>query len=218
MVLFLEHISLSCKVKPIKHPFPYLQIEDMYDQEELRYIWQELDFLTYSQKLKPPKETGSAEKNGKLLKNNFCLFLDDLYNDRNISNILTVNRKLFSERYLSEFSNLNHAYNLIYHTNFDATLISYYANGGYYEPHKDKAVYTALTWLYKEPKKFYGGDFNFDEYDIKIKIKNNMTIIFPSFVTHSVDEVFMNSEEIDGMGRYCMTQFMFLNSNSVNNF
>ena len=49
-------------------PFPFLEIENMYDDDQLKLIWQELEFLNQSDKFKSPEETGSAEKDGKTLK------------------------------------------------------------------------------------------------------------------------------------------------------
>lgn len=198
----------------IKNPFPYLKIENIYNDEELRLIWQELDFLTHPQKLKPPEKTYSAKDNhGNVLKNNSAIFLEDTYTNRELSNILTINRKIFTDPFVPEFADLNFAYNLFYHTNFDSTMISYYENGGYYKPHFDGAVYTILTWFFREPKQFTGGNFSFSDFNEKIEIQNNMTVIFPSFVNHSVEEVKMEKSDFSGYGRYCMTQFVYMNSN-----
>lgn len=192
-------------------PFPYLIVEDMYSDEELLLIWQELDFLSYRNKLRPPEKCGSAMKDGEYLKNNSGIYLDNIYLDRSISNILSINPKLYSENIMKAFSDICFAYGNIAHTNYDTTLISYYENGGYYKPHRDTAIYTAITWFYKEPKCFSGGDFNFSEYGVKVRIKNNTTILFPSFVEHSVDEIIMDDNDKNfRKGRYCMAQFSYI--------
>jgi len=193
-------------------PFPFLEIENMYDDAELKLIWQELEFLNQLNKLEDPEKTGSAEEDGKLLKKNSGLYLDNLYKTRNISNILTVNKNLFESHILEEFSSLCFLYENINQTNDDTTLISYYDNGGYYKSHRDNALYTAITWFFKEPKNFTGGDFYFTDYNYKIEIKNNKTILFPSVINHSVDEVMMLDENNCGCGygRYAMTQFLHL--------
>jgi hypothetical protein len=138
--------------------------------------------------------------------------LDEIYSRREISNILLINKKIFDKQILEHFSSLNFCYKNIQKTNHDQTLISYYENEGYYKEHADQSLYSAITWFFKEPKSFYGGDFYFNEYDIKVEIKHNMTIIFPSFVKHSVDEIKMdkNTEEFSGYGRYSMTQFLYI--------
>ena len=191
-------------------PFPFLEIENMYDDDQLKLIWQELEFLNQSDKFESPEKTGSAKHKGEILKKNTGLYLDDLYKSRNISNILTVNKNLFLPYILEEFSSLCFLYENIKHTNEDTTLISYYDNGGYYKPHQDHALYSAVTWFFKEPKKFDGGDFYFTDYNLKIKVKNNKTVLFPSVIHHSVDEILMNTDSCSGYGRYVMAQLLHL--------
>ena len=197
-------------ITKVEDPFPYLKIENMYSDEELDLISQELVFLNHKNKLESPEQTGSAIENDIVLKQNTGLFLDDLYKKREISNILTINRKLFDDEYLKSYASLNFGYKSILECNCDATLISYYENGGHYRPHKDKSIHTALTWFFKIPRLFKGGNLIFSEYDHTIEIDHNMTIIFPSFVLHSVEEVSMEENLPHGFGRYCMSQFMSL--------
>lgn len=197
-------------ITKVQNPFPYLKIENMYSEEELELIAEELKFLTYPEKLEEPLLSGTATEDGKPLKENRALFLDDLYKKREISNILKVNRKLFFPEYLNSYASLNFGYESIKECDRDCTLISYYENGGHYKPHKDTAIHTALTWFFREPKLFEGGDFYFSKYNEKIEIKHNMTIVFPSFVLHSVDEVTMPENLPPGFGRYCMTQFFLM--------
>lgn len=193
----------------VKHPFPYLKIENLYSIEELELIAQELDFLTYPDKLENPLSTGTAkDSENNPLKENRGLFLDDLYSKRCISNILKVNRKIFQLEYLESFSDLCFGYQSIKRCNHDTTLINYYENGGYYKPHKDESLYTAVTWFFREPRLFEGGNFYFSDYNEKIEIQHNMAVIFPSFVKHSVEEVKMQSDLPKGYGRYSMSQFI----------
>jgi len=198
-------------ILPFKEPFPHLIIENTYNNQELNSIWQELEFLTYQNKLESPTKTNSAKDNdGNDLKLNHGLFLDDCYKKREISNILTTNRKIFDKQILETFANLSFGYKQILHCNSDTTLISYYENEHYYLPHKDKSLFSILTWFYKTPKSFIGGDLVFTEYDYEIKIKNNMTLFFPSYLYHSVTKIesVHTYPEFSGYGRYCMTQFL----------
>lgn len=192
-------------------PIPFLKISNTFTELELKLIWQELDFLTHPIKLLPPEKCGTAfDENKKPLKNNQGLYLDTLYSRRELSNILSINPKIFSEDILDIFSSLSFGYRNIHLTNHDQTLISYYDVGGYYKPHQDHALYSSLTWFYKEPKQFSGGDFYFSDYNIKINIENNTTIIFPSFLNHSVDKIESQSDIPLGYGRYVMAQFLQL--------
>lgn len=194
----------------IKNPFPFLQIENTYSTDELELIWQELEFLNCLDKLEPPEKTGTAVEDGIPLKNNSGLFLDDIYVKRNISNILTLNRRLFDPEILNVFSDLSFGYGSIKKTNDDTTLISYYENSNYYNPHEDVSMFTGVTWFFKEPKAFTGGNFYFSDYNLKIEVQNNMTVLFPSFVKHAVDEIVLKDDSLPGHGRYCMSQFVYI--------
>jgi hypothetical protein len=196
---------------PIKDPFPHLLIEDIYSDEELIYIWKELNFLTAKNILNPPHLTGSATEDGKCLKNNNAVFLDDFYTNRDSSYILNLNAKIFDKKILNCYSELSFGYNSIKKINHDRTIISYYQNGDYYDSHSDASLYTAITWFYKEPKKYKGGDLIFSEYDYLVIAKNNSTILFPSFVFHKVEKVIIEENKIfTGNARYSMSQFLYL--------
>lgn len=204
---------MTLKIHQIKNPFPFLQIENLYSEDELILLWKEFDFLTHPDKLELPENTGSAldEETKVPLKKNKGLFLDDLYSSRNISNILTITKQLFSPVILNAFSELSFGYENIKYTNKDATLLSYYENSEYYKSHRDEALYTAVTWFFKEPKSFSGGNFYFTDYGIKIEMQNNMAVIFPSFVKHAVDEIILEkNNDLTGHGRYSISQFLYI--------
>jgi predicted 2-oxoglutarate/Fe(II)-dependent dioxygenase YbiX len=187
--------------------FPYLKIRNYYSAQELKLIWQELDFLTHSEKLMPPEQTG--QKNP-AMKHNHGLFLDEVYTSRLFSNILKANRKTFSADTFKLYASLNDMYDNVFMINQDSTLISYYENSGYYKAHSDVATVTSLQWVFREPKKFTGGNLIFTKYNETVEIENNMMIMFPSHVKHEVTEVKMAPEHCGykGNGRYCLSQFM----------
>lgn len=195
------------KIIHLNDPFPHILISETYEENELRLIWKELEFLT--DKLTDPISTGSAlDQNFKPLKKNLGIWLDDIFNKRETSNILTVNRKIF-DNYSEIFSKSDHWFFKNLYTNSDTTLMSYYEDSDYYKPHFDRAFVSALTWFYKVPKKFRGGDLFFPDFNYSVEIQNNSTIIFPSSIRHFVSEVKMNSEDLNKMnGRFCMSQFM----------
>jgi hypothetical protein len=190
-----------------KKPFPYLKIRNYYTEEELKLIWRELDFLTDKNKLYPPQKTGQQKIN---MKHNHGVFIDEVYCDRSFSNILKVNRKTFSADIFKLYGSLHEMYENIYMINNDSTLLSYYENNGYYKSHNDVASITALQWIFKEPKKFTGGNLIFTKYNETVEIENNMMVMFPSFVKHEVTEVKMDTQYCGykGNGRYCLSQFM----------
>jgi|LakMenE01Jun11ns_1017448.scaffolds.fasta_scaffold9731865_2 Rps23 Pro-64 3,4-dihydroxylase Tpa1-like proline 4-hydroxylase len=192
----------------------FLVIDDFYTEDEQINIWKELDFLTYDRKLMPPEETGTAhdQTTGEALKKNSALFLDRLYARRELSNILNINRKLFSQEIIDEFNGMDNCFKYIHHTNYDATLISYYEEKDYYKAHTDSSILTYLYWCHKEPKKFEGGDLILPELDEGITYKNNRLVIFPSWRLHEVTPIKMieEVEPYSGYGRYCITNFVYI--------
>ena len=189
--------------------FPYILVDEVYDKDELDLIWEELDFISCGDKMDSPEDTGSAKlpSTGKYLKNNKGLFLDQMYNVREVSNILNVNRKIFTIDLTEHPSWFWKSLGPL--LSMDTTLVSYYENNDFYDPHTDLSQVTILYWIYREPKKFEGGDLYFPDYETGIRVKNNRAIIFPSFIEHGVTPITM--EKIDDeklWGRYCITNFV----------
>ena len=196
-------------------PFPLMVINNFYNQQELDLIWKELDFYTAPNKLLTVENYGGVVG----YTNAKAIVLDDLYknyeknengvNFRNISNILTVNRKLFESGVLDTFSSIHGCVSIANKTNHDITKVRYYHDGQYYDPHTDKStMFLAFSYFYKEPKKFVGGDLEFPKYDFKLPCDNNSMVIFPGWVEHGVRKVkIKNSDYYDGWGRYAITSF-----------
>ena len=187
--------------------YPYLLIRDFYTKDEQALIWQELDFLTHKHKLQPPQATGQINA---MMKKNKGLFLDSVYADRSMSNILKVNRKVFSAPVFKAFADLHLLTKCINAVNADTTLLSYYEASDHYKPHADTAVVTALSWHFREPRHFEGGDLVFPNLDETITVENNTLIVFPSCLRHGVKQVNMKdgAEPWKGLGRYCLSSFM----------
>ena len=193
---------------PLKDPFPHLVIYDFYNSEELNLIWEELNFYTKPGKLLEAKDYGAADNKT----NAKALFLDRIYsNHRSLSNILTVNRKIFSSGILHHFASINDECAEVLKTNADATKVRYYHDGDYYEPHTDPGCgFLTFSYFYKEPKKFSGGELFFPDHDSQLTCENNSLIIFPEWVKHGVNEVkIKDSDYYDGWGRYCISNFIF---------
>lgn len=186
-------------------PFHYIYVEDFYNEAELELVWEELDFLSRPGKLQPPELTGSAhDDQGRPLKRNRGIWLDQVYsNGKFISNLLSVNRKLFNSGVLNSEESWFFGDKIIYR---DCTQLAYYQHDDGYGPHRDIASITALTWFYREPKQFEGGDLIFTDYSLCVPVRNNCTLIFPSQILHEVSTMIAPSLDL-GYGRYCMTQF-----------
>lgn len=191
-------------------PFEHIVIKNFYDEDELELIWKEIDFL--KPKLLGPEHTSSAtdvsDKNF-FLKDNTGLFLDGVYCNRNTSNIMTLNRKLWNSKITDEIIKMNYWWKLLTTCNRDSTLLNCYEENQYYKPHVDQAVITATTVLYKNDN-FTGGDFVFPEYEVTIPKQNNSVIIFPSFTEHEVSPLKIKEDSLGVVQRFSITQFMYL--------
>lgn len=192
---------------------PIIVIDNFYDDSELKLIWEELELFTYSHKLLPPSQTGSAisEWTKKPEKRNGGLVLDDVWaNRRELSNILTVNRKIFKNN-MEILRKGSSWFFRIFQCSNDWTYLSYYEDRDHYPMHDDNSSVTVLSWFYKEPKRFRGGDLIVQDSEdrMKIEVLNNRTVIFPSGLKHSVERVSMDSCYANQkLGRYCLTQFL----------
>jgi hypothetical protein len=191
---------------------PFVQVDDTYTQKELDEILLELEFLRISGEFLNPEETGSSTEidssgNKILLKRNSGVFLDNVYANRKTSIILKYNRKLFGAQLNLE--ELPPIFKQFRRTNWDGTLVSYYTNQDYYHAHMDNAMFTMVTYLYKQPKKFLGGELVLPESGHLLEPVFNRTYIFPSYVTHKVNTVQIAQEDGDaGYGRYCISSFL----------
>ena len=196
--------------------FPYILIDDLYDESELEEIWEELDYLCH-----PRRMERSSVKNGgayvvvdgvaQLLSHSWTMVVDDLFRqDRNRSSILSLNRKLLQD--IKLFQDHPHwAVNDVSSFQMDSTYLSYYENNDEYKVHRDYSRLTCLTWFHKEPKKYTGGNLNFPLWDIEIESKNNRVICFPGSIPHQVTKLSMKEEDCDKkLGRFAMTQFLNL--------
>ena len=197
----------TIKGSGFKEPFPHLIFSNFYNEQELDLIWEELNFYTKPNKLFDAKDFGGIVDRT----NSHAIALDGVYSQkyRRLSNILTVNRKLFEPDVLNSFAKIDDCCEIATECNYDVTKIRYYHDKEYYKPHIDSAFhFLAFSYFYKEPKKFSGGEIIFPKYDYKYSCDNNSMIIFPGWVEHGVTEVNIdNSDYYEGYGRYCISSF-----------
>jgi hypothetical protein len=186
----------------------YHIIEDFYNPEELKLIWRELEYL--NPKLHYPENTATAinRNTGEYLKNGTGIHVYN-YIDYYFSDIGKANRKIFDHDVIDKFIDINPLFRGIAMSNHDTILVNYYKNKGYYKSHTDHSLFTALSFHYKEPKKFSGGDLILTDFDLKIKIKNNMLLIFPGVYKHEATEIIMDDKDLNqGFGRYSIATFI----------
>jgi Rps23 Pro-64 3,4-dihydroxylase Tpa1-like proline 4-hydroxylase len=197
-------------MKFVETDSPVVVIDDFYDEQEMSCIWLELNFLTSASKLLPPKETsGAVDNQNNQLKSNHGVFLDDVYQDRKFSDILTLNRKMFLPDINNSLKSVSPEFKYIDNINYDVTLLSYYEDSDFYKGHRDKSVLSYIYWCNKEPKQFTGGDLHFEELNTTVAYKNNRLVIFPSHYIHVVSNIKMEQTDnkFSTFGRYSLSTF-----------
>jgi len=201
-----------CTENPV---YPYILIDEFYDKEEEKLIWQELEF--YSGKfLVENKDTtkgvSAADETGKSLNSSQRLYLDEVYGQKNrhISNILNVYGKILGKEIIKAVNDNMPTATILSNSNRDTSQISYYDSGDFYDAHVDLYGYSVMVWFFKKPKRFDGGDFVLSESDTLIECKHNRLIMIPSYYLHSVTPIKMEKKYKDkGLGRYTLTHFYF---------
>ena len=189
---------------------PIAVIDEYYDSSTCERIWQELCFLNNDRrKLQSPADTGSAlDNNGLPLKRNNGIDLNSVYADHAISNILKENKKLFSNELTDKLMSQHIFFRYLRGNPENNTLVQYYEHNDHYKSHTDGAVITAITFFYKHPKSFLGGNLIFED-KLQVECGYNRTVIFPSILFHSVESVNLDSSLLgQNFGRYSITQFV----------
>lgn len=183
--------------------------DDFLTEDELKLVWKEVDFL--SDKLFPPAETGSAkdDNTGESLKKNTGVFLNRIM-DVNYSSIQSILGKVFNKEFVDEAVKVNPLFNYLPRINVCSHLINYYDKDDFYKEHSDASVLSGILFLFKEPKKFEGGELVFTETGQWITPTNNSFVLFPSYMRHEVKPIAME-EANTGYGRYSIASFLTIN-------
>ena len=180
---------------------PVIYWKDFYSKEESKKIIAEIQYLEKYQVFKRSTEfggPGTAYSNGIPLKEASGVHLDTIYEDRSQSDILEINRKIFK----SNLEDYHSVFRYISKSNKDSTKLHIYNEGDHYKDHTDDCVITCISWFYKEPKSFTGGDLILEN-SLHLPCLNNAMVVFPSILYHQVTPVV-------GAGRYSMSQFLYI--------
>ena len=175
----------------------YLVMDNFYNEQELKLIEKEILAL------KPYGVSAKHTKAEEDLKSGSGLFVDEMFSKyREVSKILTANRKLFSDEVFEEAIKLNAFFGHLKYCNADATLLNYYTDGQEYKPHRDKTVLSAVTFF--GIGSFTGGEFCFTEKNEIIPFKHNRLVLFPSCMEHQALPIATE----DGSVRVSIAQFL----------
>ena len=191
---------------------PHIIIDNWFNEKELNCIWHELEFYNIRRNVIRANTTKDVahDHRGKAKSNAFRFYIDQFYTElgQKVSPIQYCLYKQRSKQFKEIVVNAMplHAENYV-NTNSDSSMISYYDTGKYYKPHHDSTQFTCLIWMYKEPKKFKGGDLKIIPAGETIECKSNRMVFFPSYLQHSVSKLTSDKKIPFGQGRYCITHF-----------
>lgn len=159
----------------------YAIIDGLYSNDELTEAQKEIEFLQCIKQ--EPFETNTAiNHNGESLKTGKGIFVDTVYADRSNSVLLRINRKLFAKEVVDYLVSKSAFYEHIRQSTYDSTLLNFYGNQEKYDGHRDRSVFTALTFF--AIGKFSGGEFLFPEHGVTIRPEVGRVVIFPGCVLH----------------------------------
>ena len=204
---------ISCTENKV---FPYLIVDNFYNEKEQMLIWDELDYHILNNSFeydKGDKDDGrkgvATADDGKPLANLTRIYLDDIYFDRRqSSNILNFYLKIVSKKVVRKYSQTTPSWVTFKNSNNDCSQVSYFENKSDYKNHTDDFMHTCLIWFYREPKRFTGGDLQFPQSNKVVECKHNRMILFPSYYEHEVSEVVMKEEDVGmGLGRFTLSHF-----------
>jgi hypothetical protein len=197
----------------LTEPFEHILIQGLCSKEELLFIDQEI--ISLYPELLPPESTNAAtEDDGKgYKKSGKGIFLDYFYQGkRKDSKILDITRKVFSNPQIREsvleLSKKSIYFKLFLNTRKDSTILQYYGDGDYYKSHIDKSIFTVVFTHYIRPKRFYGGNLRFPEFDYVVPFDYNSLLIFPSCIDHEVLPVTLISKDSEMSGRFSITNLV----------
>jgi hypothetical protein len=198
--------------------FPYLLIDNWFTGEELGQIWKEIDFLTLKNKLIKSATTADVAKSedDQPLSNNFRVYPGKHYSATGFKTSPILNsvkkvqdsefHKLVEQTFLKTDTALAKVFS---GTNGSTTVIGYYEDSNRYEEHFDQYQFSLITWLYREPKNFTGGNFSITKNKTEIECVSNRTILFPGFYFHAVSPVNIINKNLPQSGRYSISTFFY---------
>jgi Rps23 Pro-64 3,4-dihydroxylase Tpa1-like proline 4-hydroxylase len=201
------------KVYLRKEPFPHAIIEDFYNEEELKLIWKELDYLTSPNKMiLSGEELGTAKDNFTQVtkSSSYGIMLDEYFSQKKYSDILVVTDKIFNLNLLNQIASLHPLMGHVSHLNDSTTKLKYYEDAEEYKAHIDTSRFTMTNYFFKNPKQFTGGDLYFKDFDYTIEIKNNMVVFFCGAINHASTKLISNDfyDKFSGYGKYCVTKLL----------
>jgi len=180
-------------------PFPHIIIENYFNEDECGLIWKEIEFL-FPKLSDPTVFAGAKNPDGSFMTNSYGMTLDNVYRNRDISDILTFSNKIFSNELFLKLIEKNDYWYTIDHSSSDYTKLRYYGEGTKYDPHQDTWVNVLVSTTFCKDE-LEGGDLYFPNHNYLIKSEHNKTVVFPGWIRHGITEVIKNY-------RFAITKFI----------
>jgi len=178
--------------------YPYVIIDNWFTKQELNEVWKQLNYFTDKNIL--PKsyfrnDLLAYDNNGNCYNESYTMFFDTYFQSFGLkfNHISNTIYKVQNNTFHDTLTNTSEVFNTFANTNQSPIFACYYENNHRYQYHVNNGLFTILVWMYKEPKKFKGGDLIFKKGEKIVNAKNNRMIIFPSYLEYKIDKVNMKS-------------------------
>lgn len=190
---------------------PVVLIRNLYTDEELSAMMEELNSIGKLNLLRPGSRTGSAvggsmgdEGN---IKVNFGLWFGEIFPPGKSAVDSIVRNRVFDFALEKALCDIHYIYKYMPAATRVNNKLSYYTNNNDYSTHTDECLLTCLTYLWNQPKQFTGGDLVFPEHGYTYTPEFGDVLIFPSIVVHAVTSVHVTSKESYN-GRFVVSTFI----------
>jgi hypothetical protein len=182
-----------------KSGLPYVIFDNVFSDNELSRMMLEIDL-----NIKPVmrrENTGGTEK-----KHTNAVFLHEIFNNPEASNIYLNTRKYLNDIIMDKLSDTHWVFTALKGADLKESIqILYYEDKDNYGQHTDISLMTMLFWAFKQPKGFEGGDIILDD-DVTIECKCNRALAMSLRMPHEVTPV-KYTADVPNRGRYCISNF-----------
>jgi len=195
--------------------YPFVVIDNWFTPQEEIAVWKELDYISSidaGQLDRAENTIVARDSNGNPKGKSYRWYYSNFFTDFSLkySTIYNTHHKIYQKNFKEQIEKCTPYSRSFFTTNRSNILISYYEDNDYYDSHFDTFLWTSCIWMVKEPRKFSGGDFIFDESNTEIKLKNNRAVFFPCCYLHTSTPIKFNSPTHNfGDGKYTITSFYY---------